>query len=69
MCEVSGVLNLSQLESLDDWDESRVRLAIGVDESSVTTSLPLEDRRDICKRAGTQQRTKNNTTKDKYQLD
>ena len=69
MCEVSGVLNLSKLESWDDCDESRVLLATGVAGSSATMSLPLEDRRDICKRIDPQQRTKNSTTQDKYQHD
>ena len=56
------------VESLDDLDVSRVRLATGVDGSSVTMSLPLEEQQVICNRADTQQRTKNNTTRNKYQL-
>ena len=43
----------SRFESLDNWNERRVRLAIGDDETSVTISFPLEDRRDICKRTNT----------------
>ena len=69
MCEVSGVLNLFSLESWDACDESRVLLATGVARLSATMSLPLEDRRDICKRIGPQQRTNNSTTQDKYQYD
>ena len=53
VCESRGVLNLSQFESLDDWDERWVRLAIGDDETSVRISFPLEDRRDICRRTNT----------------
>ena len=56
------------VESLDDLDDSRVRLAIGVDGSLVTMSLPLEEQRVIYNRADTQQRTKNNITRNKHQL-
>ena len=56
------------VESLDDLDDSRVRLAIGVDESLDTMSLPLEEQRVIYNRADTQQRTKNNTIRNKHQL-
>ena len=38
------------MESLDDWDDIRVRLAIGVDWSLVTMFLPLGERWVICKR-------------------
>ena len=55
------------VESLDDLDDSRVRLAIGVDGSLDTMSLPLEERV-IYNRANTQQRTKNNATRNKHQL-
>ena len=56
------------VESLDDLDDSRVRLAIGVNGSLDTMSLPLEEQRVIYNRAETQQRTKNNTTRNKHQL-
>ena len=56
------------VESLDDLDDSRVRLAIEVDGSLLTMSLPLEEQRVIYNRADTQQRTKNNTTRNKHQL-
>ena len=56
------------VESLDDLDDSRVRLAIEVDESLDTMSLPLEEQRVIYNRADTQQRTKNNTIRNKHQL-
>mgnify|MGYP006972268710 CR=1 FL=1 len=49
VCESRGVLNLSQFESLDDWDERCVHLARGDDETSVTISFSLDDRWDICK--------------------
>ena len=47
MCVLRGVLSLSQLESWDDWDDSRVRLAIRVDWSLVTMFLLLGERRVI----------------------
>ena len=54
------------VESLDGLDDSRIRLATGVDESLVTMSLPLEEQCVICNRADTQQRTKYNTTGNKH---
>ena len=56
------------VESLDDLDDSRVRLATGVDGSSVTMSLALEEQRVICNRVDTQQKTKYNTTRNKHSL-
>ena len=41
------------VESLDDLDDSRVRLATGVDWSLDTMSLPLEEQRVIYNRADT----------------
>ena len=67
--ESRGVLNFSVVESLEDWDESRVRLAIGVDWSLVTMLLPLGERQVFCKRTNTQQRTKCNTTRYTHQFD
>ena len=57
------------LKSLDGLDDSRVRLATGVDGLSVTMSLPLEEQRVICNREDTQQRTKYHTTRNKHQFD
>ena len=56
------------VKSLDDLDNSRVHLATGVDGSLDTMSLPLEEQRVIYNRVDTQQRTKNNTTRNKHQL-
>ena len=42
------------VESLDDLDDSRVRLAIGVDRSLHTMSLPLEEQQVIYNKADTQ---------------
>ena len=69
VCESRGVLNLSQFESLDDWDERWVHLAIGDDDTSVRISFPLEDRRNICRRTNTQQRSKCIDTWHEHQLD
>ena len=55
VCESRGVLNLSLFES---WDKRRVCFEIGDDGISITMSFPWEERRDICKRTDTQQRTK-----------
>ena len=41
------------VESLDDLDDSRVHLAIGVDGSLDTMSLPLEEQRVIYNRVDT----------------
>ena len=69
VCESRGVLNLSQFESLDDWDERRVRLATGYDETLVTICFSLDDRWDICKITNTQQRPKCIDTRHEHQLD
>ena len=69
VCESRGVLNLSLFESLDDWDERRVRLATGDDDTLDTISFPMEDQWDICKRINTQQRSKCTDTRHEHQLD
>ena len=42
------------VESLDDLGENRVRLATGVDESSDTMPLPLDEQRVNCNKTDTE---------------
>ena len=56
------------VESLDDLDDNRVRLATGVDGSSVTMPLPLDEQRVNCNKTDTLKQTKYNTTRSKHQI-
>ena len=57
------------VESLEDLDDNRVRLATGVDESSIAMPLPLVEQRVNCNTKDTQKQTKYNTTRGNHQID